>query len=38
MVVAIPGGIAAIALVIKQLVHPERKILGLASVAETLAH
>ena len=38
MVVAIPGGIAAAALVIKQLVHPERKILGLASVAETLAH
>src|ERR1017187_8026187 len=38
MVVAIPGGVAAVALVIKQLVHPERKILGLASVAETLAH
>jgi len=38
MVVAIPGGIAAIALVIKQLVHPEKKIPGLASVAETLAH
>ena len=38
MVVAIPGGIAAIALVIKQLVHPEKKIVGFASVAETLAH
>ena len=38
MVVAIPGGVAAVALVIKQLVHPERKILGVASVAESLAH
>ena len=38
MVVAIPGGVAAVALVIKQLVHPERKILGLVSVADTLAH
>ena len=38
MVVAIPGGIAAIALVIKQLVHPEKKIVGLARVAGRLAH
>ena len=38
MVVAIPGVIAAIALVIKQLVHPEQRIAGFASVAETLAH
>jgi len=38
MVVAIPGVIAAIALVIKQLAHPEQRIAGLASVAETLAH
>jgi AAHS family 4-hydroxybenzoate transporter-like MFS transporter len=38
MVVAIPGVIAAIALVIKQFVHPEKRIIGLASVARTLAH
>jgi AAHS family 4-hydroxybenzoate transporter-like MFS transporter len=38
MVVAIPGGIAAIALVIKQLAHPEKKTVRLASVVETLAH
>jgi len=37
-VVAIPGVIAAIALVIKQFVHPEKRIIGLASVARTLAH